>query len=458
MKFIRLLLLLLLIGVPILFLSCQKTTQIGQNVLPASDLVNSVTTDTMTVWAKEEVELPVQTNTLSNYLLGSMKDPIFGTSYAGIFTQVSLLGDGVSFTNGEPDSVVIDSMVLSLPFYTAPAYYGIQNVPQTIKVYRVTQSMIPGTNYYSNQVFSYDPTPIGAKTFIPNVASYALDSPTVLGLKQVPQLRIKLSSEFVQTIMAQSGTGTFATPSTFQNFLKGLYIAPDTSNGFGGGIMYMDLSTYSSILVYFKTGKSNTTIVNNEMAINSSCVITDYYKHNYKGTPVQALLNSNANNDSVLYLQSMCGLRARITIPYLQKLGKVLINKAEIEAAQLYRNPTIIDTNFSAPNNLEILTDSLNNDYLIEDFNNGFLSYGGTKVKIPYASNDSIGEYTISLADQLQYILTGNPTNTTINYSQFTSLFLRTYPNAEIANRIVVGGSNAKNYKLVLHLIYTKIN
>jgi hypothetical protein len=457
MKFIRVSVLLVLTSVPIFFLSCQKTTQIGNNILPANDFINSVTTDTMTVWAQEEAELPVPTNNLSNYLLGSMKDPIFGTSYGGIFTQLTLNGLGsVSFG----DSVVVDSMVLSLPFYTAPAYYGIQNIPQTIKVYRVTQNMIPATTYYSNQVFSYDPAPIGTKIFVPNVASYALDSPTVLGGTVAPQLRIKLSSAFVQTLIAQSGTGTFTNTSAFQNFLNGLYIAPDTSNGFGGGIMYINMST-ASMIVYGKSNSSTTTsVLFSFTASPSTYVTTGYYKHNYSGTPVQTLLNSTATNDSVLYLQAMGGLRARITIPYLKNLGKVLINKAEIEAIQLYRNPVIADTNYKAPGGLEVLTDSLNNDYAIEDFSNAFLTYGGTEVRVQYPPNpiDSIGEYSISLADQLQYILTGNPTNSTINYNAFNSLFLVTYPAPETANRIVVGGSNAKNYKLVLHLIYTKIN
>ncbi len=75
MKFIRLLVLPVLMSVPILIISCKKTTQIGVNVLPAIDIVNAVSTDTFTVLTQEEAEFPVPTSGLTNYLLGSMKDP-----------------------------------------------------------------------------------------------------------------------------------------------------------------------------------------------------------------------------------------------------------------------------------------------------------------------------------------------------------------------------------------------
>ncbi len=351
-------------------------------------------------------------------------------------------------------------MILSMPFYNAPSYYGIQNIPQTIKVYQVTQSLgASGTTYYSNQQFSFNPTPIGVRKFLPNVASYSIDSQKIFGVTYPPQLRIKLSSEFVQEIMSQSGSGTLSTNSAFQNFLKGILIAPDTSAGFGGGIMYFDM-TNANIYVYGKQGKVDTTSqLPYSFPINSSSnVTTGYYKHNYTGTVIPALLSNTAPTDPTLYLQSMCGLRVRITIPYLKNLGnKVLINKAELEFAQIYNGAVNTDS-FPAPAQLEVVNDSLNNDYTIEDLNNAFLTYGGTEVKTTDLTGDSIAEYNVSIADQLQYELTGNPTGSTNNYSQFNSLFLLTNPNPEIAGRIVVHGGNAKSSKLVLHLIYTKIN
>jgi hypothetical protein len=455
MKFIRLLALLVL-SVPILLISCKKTTSIGANLLPANDGVNAIATDTFTVLTQEEAELPVPTNGMSNYLLGSMKDPIFGTSYAAIYTQVQLSTDDISFG----DSVTVDSMVLSLPFYGAPSYYGIQNVPQTIDVYQMTQSLAPATTYYSNQSFSFNPTPIGVKKFIPNVASYTT-SPTILGTVLPPQVRIKLSSVFVQELLSQSGSGTFTNNSTFQHFLNGLLIAPDTSAGFGGGIMYFDM-TNANIYVYGKQGKVNIT---SELAtyfpINSAVgVTTDLYKHNYTGTKIPGILSKDSASNSVLYLQSMGGLRAKVTIPHLKNLGtNTLINKAELELVQIHQsNVPAIDTAFSPPSSVEVVNDSLTYDYTMEDFNNAFLTYGGTAIPTTNPFGDSVDEYVVSIADQLQYELTGNPTGSTINYNQFNSFFLLTYPNPEIADRIVVGGGNSKSYKLVLHLIYTKIN
>ena len=461
MKFFRLFVLVALCSVPVLFSSCQKTTQIGSNVIPGGDFIYAVTTDTFTVLAQEEAELPVPTSSLSKYLLGSMRDPVFGNSYAAIFTQVQIPGGGGETFVNLGNSISIDSIVLSLPYYASTSYYGIPKTPQSIKVYQVTQSMLPGTVYNSNQPFSFDPQPIGAiNNYIPDF----IDSPRVwqAGVLDTvpPQLRIKLSAAFAQELLSQSGTGTFNSNSAFQNFLKGILIAPDTSNGFGAGIMYFDLTTAAINVYCSQTSSTGSGPINVQFPINSSAyVATDYYKHNYNGTPIANLLKTDSSNNSVLYIQSMGGLRAKITIPHLKSLGNVLINKAQLEVIQIHSGSStpIIDSNFSAPQALELLTDSLNTNYSIEDISSDFLTYGGTRIKTAPATNDTIWEYNVNVSDQIQYLLTGNPTNSTVNYSQFSSLFLRTFPNPEIADRIVIGGGNSSKSKLVLHLVYTKL-
>ena len=119
----------LMIGTLLLaFAACKKSPEtIGNNLISDSNYIIPFHTDTTEIQCHSYFD-SVSTKNTNYALLGSMKDPIFGNSEAGFFTQFRLSLAGQSF--GE--SPMLDSLVLQLSLSN---YYGDTNVLQTVRVY-----------------------------------------------------------------------------------------------------------------------------------------------------------------------------------------------------------------------------------------------------------------------------------------------------------------------------------
>ena len=142
-----------------------------------NDFLNLNTTDTFTVISKTIADPPYSAAGVSNGIVGSMDDPIFGKVVCGFYTQCRLSKDGSVFS----DNPVVDSCVLSLYYYDS---YGKNTKPVNIAVYEVTESMDPlNTSYLTNSTFSVNGSPIGvAYNFVPNYT----DSVTTISGTEAP--------------------------------------------------------------------------------------------------------------------------------------------------------------------------------------------------------------------------------------------------------------------------------
>src|ERR1044072_2339039 len=102
MKLARLNLVVLMLLATSIF-SCKKTTFIGIDILPNTDDVGAQFTDTFTLITNTIREDSVLTSSTLNNISGFIYDPLFGKSYAALFTQFLLSTNDVDF--GSPDTL-----------------------------------------------------------------------------------------------------------------------------------------------------------------------------------------------------------------------------------------------------------------------------------------------------------------------------------------------------------------
>jgi len=427
-------------------LSCKKTTNIGAGLLPGSDYVGAIYTDTFTLITNTIRDDSVLVTPTVNNLAGFIYDPLFGKTYASLFTQFFLPTNDINF--GDPDTLFIDSVVLTLGY---EGYYGYQYVPQTFNVYRVTEDMgpKPTDGYYSNKSFAVDPIPIGRKELlVPNV----VDSVDILGVVYPANLRIRLSDRFGQELLDQSGTTNFHTDTTFKEYFKGICVAPDTqATPYSASILYFNLtSTVSGIHLYWHTPNDDS--LSYVIPVGANEIRTNFFKHNYANTAVpQHLELGVSDNDSIVYVQGAAGLKTRINIPALSSLQNVVINKAEIVMTEQI-DPTKSDSIFLAPAQLVCVTaDSMGKDTIIPDALLHFPAPGGGKISKVTLNRQTYAQYTFSVASQVQHIVDGATVD--------RGLYIITYRRGEVVDRIKAMGNNRDdNLKMKLNLIYTPIH
>jgi len=337
MKFLKLDLLTLLISL-FLFASCENTSTIGLEIDPNS-AVEGALVDTLTITSKTITDDATNTASLIRFPLGSLKDPIFGTTEASIAMSVGL--PTASYTFGTTPT--LDSAVLVLNY--SGEFYGDSTQVYTINVNQLTSNLSTEENYLSSRSYPYNSRIIGTATGrLYPTSKYKITDIVTSGkdtLKSVnPQLRIKLDNAYIQQNIVGIPEATLVSDAIFKNFFKGLHVRVNTPTG-NGAMMFFDFaSTASTLSLYYK--KSNTTAtpatidtINVNFPLgNSSHRVAATVKHNYTGTPIETQLNNPNQQYAVTYLQPLVGLRNKISFPSLDKFsasaGPIVVNKAEL--------------------------------------------------------------------------------------------------------------------------------
>ena len=291
--------------------------------------------DTCTVTINTVTDRPLIASGVSVGVLGSANDLFFGKTYAGIYAQCLVSQGGFSFTGR-----ALDSAVLVMPFVSSTSKYGSCNKPIDISVYELSQDMISGNTYYSNDGFSVYGQPIGQRL---NYIADLVDSvhfldPVVSGGHfvpydaQSPMLRVRLSNAFANKLFVTPDSILVA-PLTFIQYFKGIYITTNPSK-VGDGLMYMALNN-SAIYLYHHSaaGALDTSVF--QFQISTYGVTVNHFDHYFGGTLVQnALSNPNPAGDKAGYVQAGSGTKLRLKIPYLTNLktnpGNIGITKAEL--------------------------------------------------------------------------------------------------------------------------------
>ncbi|MBL7800463.1 MAG: DUF4270 domain-containing protein [Chitinophagales bacterium] len=396
-----------------------------------NDFLNLNTTDTFTVNSKTIADLPYSAAGVSNGIVGSMDDPIFGKVVCGFYTQCRLSKDGSVFS----DNPVVDSCVLSLYYYDS---YGKNTKPVNIAVYEVTESIDPlNTSYLTNSTFSVNGSPIGvAYNFVPNYT----DSVKTISGTEAPQMRIKLNNAFGQRVLNMD-SATLSNNTNFLNLIKGIYVT--AQGALGNGVSNVSL-TDSKVAIYYHNNTNDSLQFN--LNISTSSARINHFDHIYSGI-IQQALASTAVSDSLLYVQSGAGTKVKVTFPTLLDLPENLaINKAELIVTK-WNDVSGLDTSYPLPSFIYLSKINASGaDESFSAFDNNGLATNVTRTEsgVDYTS------YTFNITQHMQGVVKGNYPNNGFHIS---------LSSASKSDRLILTNFKSDNkFRIRLKLTFTKLS
>jgi hypothetical protein len=483
----------------LIIVGCSKldTTDIGGDLLPAVDNVNTF-----------ETTLPINTTqgifTVDTTRVGSgedqvfgkiSNDPLFGTTTANLYAQFKPTFFPFYYNNPKDSIIAFDSVVLCLSY---KGNWGDSTQPIDLQVKEIPYSV--GNNGFwdsmgiSNKI-DYAPATANvvgsAQVNVTNLGKYVVYANHKDSVKN--QIRIKLSGTFVNNLFVSDTTGVknyFKSDSLFRAFHNGLAIV---ANGAGNCLLYTNLTDSSTKLeVHFR--RKNAGIIDTTYA-SFKVITTALYSANNKLSSTADNIVRNRTGYPVstpsateLYLQTSPGTYANLNIPALDTLSNRIIHRAEIIIEQI---PPItqLDKDFSPPNFLYIdLKDTgttnkwkpvyfdLNPNVGYTPDNNtvysffqgsgiDFAYYGGFPRDKTDPFGNAIKYYNFNITRHVQQIVTKHTVNYPLRlYAPYNLDYAQYYPynlipfNNRLANgRVKVGSGSNTNYRMRLRIVYSKI-
>jgi hypothetical protein len=379
--------------------------------------------DTCTVTISTVADRPLISSGVSTGVLGSMNDVFFGKTYAGVYAQLLISANSFSFSGK-----TLDSAVLIMPFINTASKYGHCDKPIDISVYELSQNMIPGYTYYSNDGFSVYGQPVGQRLdyvsdltdsvrFIDPLAAQGLGGTQVPYRAQSPMLRVRLSNAFSNKLFSTPDS-TLLASLTFIDYVKGLYITTNTSK-VGDGLMYLALNNSAINMYYHTAGGTDTSLY--QFLISTYGVTVNHFDHYYGGTLVQnALSNPAPGGDKAAYIQGGGGTKIRLRIPYLTNLkskpGNIGITKAELIMPVL--DTLVSDPSYQPPSVIALYR--IDDKDSIEPLNANNLSGSGVLTTRQDDNGRAYLCYVFNLTEYVQRVLNGYYSNNNGYYVGFS--------------------------------------
>jgi len=412
---------------------CKKeSSSIGRHIQPPGDITKTLFSDTTTLRAFTLADDSITTNNRALSLLGSYNDPVFGLSTASFITQFNL-SSNISFGNNP----VADSIVIYLRFHSSiyPKSVNI-SVPQNVSVFKLIKQIYKDSTYYSNKNVSqyYDST---ASSLDSTFSFNATDSVLVIRLKKA----------IADTFLHMSSTGLTNNSQFVSNYFRGLFFK--TSNAVAGNaIFYFNLLSDTTKMTLYYRNSDDTLKHNFNFVINSNCSRINLFHHNYTNSVFYSRTThvDTLQQDSVVYLQSMCGVKVKVSFPfikdYFKRIGPIAINKAELIINQSTYDITA--SSYFIPGQLVALMPSVTTTQgysYLPDYIASTASFDGS-----YYSNTK--SYNFNITMYIQRLIDNKYSN--------SGILLFSTLNRTSANRVVLNsGKNSNRMKLLI--TYTKL-
>jgi len=317
--------------------------------------------------------------------------------------------------------------------------YGSETDLLNIKVYELSDDLYPDSTYYSNQ-YKNVASEIASYTFVPAIN----DSVMVDTVKMKPHLRIPLSATFGQKLLNAGGTSDLENNDNFLQFMKGLFVAMDSTQTFAqgtGAIVSFDLLSAISGLTLYYTNTDSAKQYQYTFVVNSECAKYNVFKHDYTGSEVEQAFNQPGIFDTAYnYLQGGAGLQVKINFPFIESLKNqnILINKVELVIP--VENTKI--GSYPVPDKITVSKLNENGDLeYLPDFLEGPTYFGGEYDEINQ-------EYVLNISRHVQELINGK--------EQDYGLLVKVSGTSIYPNRVVLGAPNNSNKKVTLRVYYTK--
>ena len=437
--------------------SCQKTDSIGLDIDPQDTIKGSYLEEYNigTVTVRED---SVLASGLAQFPVGLLNDPIFGKTKSDIAIGLALPSTSLTFGTNP----TLDSGVLVLKY--GKEFFGDStNATYSVTVHQLSEEYKPASRYYNTRKWQYDSTKVVGS--LSNVSRFAWNDSIFVRqiikgaadtlLKVQPQLRIPMTSEFMNTHFLNSPSANFVSDAAFQKDIKGLYVTVKKNQPDGkGGVIFFDLATasVSGLELYYKsTSATATTDTTKVIFAVSNTTTSASIKHDYTGTPVKAQLDNPTQSFNTVFTQPMGGLRTKITLPNLdviRALGSIAINKAELVISVEDQSGTGVTENL--PRLAMYTTDIAGQRQVVDQ-----VSYLGT----PYDKTNK--RYIFNVSTYVQRLLNGKVDQYNTYLAPLDEKFLSTTtanisPILSTAKGTALAGQNNPNMKIKLNIYYTR--
>ncbi|MBE9488991.1 MAG: DUF4270 domain-containing protein [Bacteroidetes bacterium] len=222
---------------------------------------------------------PVQTNSLSSYLLGYYNDPVYGTSISNFVSQIS----PTTFDPSFGENIVLDSVILTIPYfsrlietdadgnsiYETDSIFG--DTPIKLSVYKndyFLRDFDPDSEFNEPQkYFSNGSTFLEGELlyqdnqFLPNenqIVLTVIDPDTDLPIESgrlAPSIRVKLDIQndtfWEELIFNKEGEPELSNQNNFIDHFRGLYLKTEATDLNGTMMMLNFTSTDAHITLYY---------------------------------------------------------------------------------------------------------------------------------------------------------------------------------------------------------------
>ena len=435
----------LMIGTLVLaFASCKKSPEtIGNNLISENNYIGVYYTDTVEIICHSYFD-SIATGNTTSALLGASKDPIFGVTEAGFYTQFRPSVAGQSFGSNP----VVDSLVLQL---CLSGFYGDTSGMQTVHAYKLTDSLTMDSTYYSHSTVATETIDLAnSHHFSPRPRTKV----HIIGTDTVPQpiIRIPLSQDLGYYLVTLDTTA-YSRPDLFKQHFKGLYLTCDPVS-MNGAISYINLTnnSYTLLQLYYHDAANPDKPMRCNFYVTSSDSYFNHFEHDYtQGSPefVSQLIDGQESlGQSSIYLQAMGGVRAWVKFPNLSHWADSLegchlvVNEAKLI---LPASTMLTDSVFKAPSNFILLGFNADSTtYLLPDYYEGSGYFGGI-----YSSSKQ--EVTFRITEYLQSMIMEKKDN--------VGLCLGINGASYNASRLVINGPESNEMeKMHLEVTYSIVN
>ena len=294
----RIILLSLIIG--LIAVSCTDPNTIGLEVQPTSDNITISDTSSFS-WqtTQTESEDSLRTDEAINLILGGLDDPTFGYNNSGFYTQI-LLTENNTDLGINP---IVDSVKLS---YTYLGYYGDLEDFTSLDVLVLQEDIYKDSIYYST---SYTIP-------VPDDMSYVESFSVSEDASENPSLTIRLIGDFGQEILDLENEGLKDNETFLENF-KGISVVASGQNT----MLYLNPAGSNSFLkIYYHNDESGTDTLSLDFELGGDAARINLFN--------PKPLESISQVDGKIYIQSMSGYKAKISVNNKDSIKSILQGKA----------------------------------------------------------------------------------------------------------------------------------
>ncbi|TDW50381.1 uncharacterized protein DUF4270 [Flavobacterium sp. 270] len=363
----------------VLLYSCDKDfNAIGDDLI--GDNHFGLEAEKYAVLAYNQEVTPIQSNALTNNLLGIYDNPVFGTTTANFATQLTL-AEYAPTIGEEP---VIKNVVLSVPYfshvvstdattgasvYKLDSIYGAPEGKLKLSIYesgvQMRSSFFDNTNtqlpqlYYTDENDAFQTAKLGAplndSTNVLENSQFYFDAKQIetktvdaTTLKETitrtaPEMHLSLNKAFFQSKILNASASKLSSPAVFQEYLRGLYFQVEKSGSSTSNMAALDFSkgkitiTYkakTAITTDAETVKEEKTIVLNFTGgVSTANFLQDAKKPAYQSAITSV---NQTEGDESLYLKGGQGSLAVIKLnDFASKLDQIRTNKWLVNEANL---------------------------------------------------------------------------------------------------------------------------